>query len=101
MWFRNPMLRVIWLVVAVAACGDREAASQVAAPTRPGPVAVADAGVAAPPPAAVRRAPHGAAISQVALTDAGDAALTLDEVDHLRLWPTLDGKHEPVIVRAS
>ncbi|HEX4418871.1 MAG TPA: hypothetical protein VH165_13260, partial [Kofleriaceae bacterium] len=43
-------------------------------------------------------APHGGRIVRIALTDRGDAALTLDSFFELRLWPTLDGSREPVIV---
>src|SRR5205814_1864529 len=44
-------------------------------------------------------APHSGAIRLIAATDAGDAALTADDLDELRLWSTLDGRHEPVVVR--
>ena len=46
-------------------------------------------------------APHGSVIDQIAVTDSGDAALTSDEDGALRLWPSFDGKHEPVVIAAS
>src|SRR4051794_28658465 len=46
-------------------------------------------------------APHSGSIRSLAVTDAGDAALTADTFDELRFWPTLDGSREPVVVRGS
>jgi hypothetical protein len=94
-----PMHRWSIVVLALASCGDREAASQVVAPKA---ISTADLHLTpAPPPTPAVHAPHGGAIALVALTDAADAALTVDEQDRVRLWPTLDGTHEPVVVRAS
>lgn len=41
---------------------------------------------------------HGAAITTVAVTENGDAALTVDGLGEVRLWPSLDGKRPPVPV---
>lgn len=41
---------------------------------------------------------HGASISLVAATEAGDAALTMDGLRDIRLWPSLDGTRPPVPV---
>jgi hypothetical protein len=38
----------------------------------------------------------GARIQRVAITDQGDAALSVDALGGVRLWPSLDGKREPV-----
>lgn len=46
-------------------------------------------------------APHGHPIVLLAVTDALDAALTADDDGGVRLWPTLDGTREPVVVAAS
>lgn len=46
-----------------------------------------------------RVAPHEALIDLITVTGAGDAALTADERNGIRLWPTLDGTREPVVVR--
>ncbi|MFT3697367.1 MAG: hypothetical protein QM831_29765 [Kofleriaceae bacterium] len=43
-------------------------------------------------------APHGGAITDLAITPDGTAAVTVDELDELRLWPTLDGTREPCVV---
>ena len=57
----------------------------------------------AKPAAPVARIPlatgmHGSAIALVAVTSAGDAAVSADTNGALRLWPTLDGTREPVVV---
>jgi hypothetical protein len=50
--------------------------------------------------APVRGAAHGSEILAIALTEAGDSALTVDRTGALRLWPALDGTREPVPVDA-
>lgn len=40
--------------------------------------------------------PHAANIREVATTDAGDAAISLDDAGGIRVWPTLDGTREPI-----
>jgi hypothetical protein len=40
--------------------------------------------------------PHGSQIIEVAVTDAGDAAITFDAVLGVRLWPALDGTRPPI-----
>jgi hypothetical protein len=49
-------------------------------------------------PRPVIEAPHTGAIVELALSPDGAAALTADELGGIRLWPSLDGKHEPRIV---
>jgi hypothetical protein len=44
--------------------------------------------------------PLSANIREVAATEAGDAALTIDERGGVRLWPALDGSREPVEISA-
>jgi hypothetical protein len=44
--------------------------------------------------------PHGGDVIEVATSDDGTAALTLDEHGALRLWPALDGARPPVPVYA-
>src|SRR5689334_18488725 len=41
---------------------------------------------------------HSGAIDRVALSADGKGALTRDVVGGTRLWPTLDGQREPVVV---
>ena len=64
-----------------------------------GRVEPSGSGVGSAVTAPVTSAPHEAAIDLIAVTSTGDAALTADENDSVRLWPTLDGTHEPVVVR--
>lgn len=40
--------------------------------------------------------PHGGQIQTVAVTERGDAALTADSINGLRLWPALDGSRPPI-----
>jgi hypothetical protein len=54
--------------------------------------------VATPHP--VTTAVHAAAISVIAAPEDGAFAVTADSLGDLRLWPTLDGKREPVVVVA-
>jgi len=44
---------------------------------------------------------HSSSIEIVAVTDEGDAALTQDVRGGTRLWPTLDGTREPVVIAMS
>src|SRR5689334_592307 len=49
----------------------------------------------APEPIA-KGVPHGSQIIEVAVTDAGDAAITFDQTLGVRLWPALDGSRPPI-----
>jgi hypothetical protein len=46
-------------------------------------------------------AAHGAAIVQLAVADDGNAAVTQDAIGGTRLWPTLDGRREPIVVHVA
>jgi len=100
-WDRVP--RVAVLVVLAAACGappDRTPA----ATTKAGSAGSAGSGATKPPVGAtppVQVAPHGSVIEQLAIADSGDAAISFDQDGALRLWPSFDGKHEPVVVHAA
>src|SRR5262245_49626209 len=83
---------LLGLVVALDACHGAEPS--------PPPATAPPAVPAARPAVAPRTAVHGAEVRLVAVTDAGDAALSADQLDGLRLWPKLDGTREPVIVRS-
>ena len=50
----------------------------------------------APPEKIPVGVPHGGAITHVAVTERADAAVSVDSIGGLRLWPSLDGKQEPV-----
>ena len=86
-------LAFVWLV----ACSGRDLPARMQAPASPSPVAAR--AVTAPAAPAPLTAPHGGPIDLLAVTDAGDAVLTADAFADLRLWPVLDGLHEPVVVR--
>ncbi len=65
---------------------------------------------AGPPPAPNPRAtpvkpelppigvPHGGWIQRSAITEQADAAISLDSLGSLRLWPALDGTREPIAI---
>lgn len=78
----------MWL--ALAACNTAPAEPEMLATALPSP----------PPAPKVERAPtgvpHGGFITHLAITDEGDAAVSVDTVGGLRLWTTLDGTREPV-----
>src|SRR5258708_5331563 len=75
-------------LVCLVVCGGCDASARQ-------PAAVSPAAARAPMPLA---APHGGQIEVIAITERGDAALTVDSFSEIRLWPTLDGTHEPVVV---
>lgn len=61
--------------------------------------AVVSPAVAPTPP--LHGVPHGGSITHVAVTVAGDAALSADSSHGVRLWPALDGSREPVPLSAG
>lgn len=84
-----------WLGVLLVACN-----SGSAEPVRP--VAVATVAVPAPAPRPTPpplTAAHAAEIVALAVTPDGGAAASADRLGGLRLWPTLDGTREPVVIR--
>jgi PQQ-like domain len=94
----SGMVRPGLAIAILAACGTRSEAPPTTG-SAPAPHVAPDAPPEAPRP--VKHAPHGAAIALVAVTETGDAAITADTQHDLRLWPSLDGKHEPVVVRGA
>lgn len=106
----RPMVPVSTLVLA-AACSSHPPASTVVTTTTTEdlvvPLALAPA-LAAPeatpappepdsPPGQVTHAIHNDLIRMLAATADGTAAVTADSIG-VRLWPALDGDHEPVVV---
>ncbi len=89
-----------WLVVLAACSGSTPEPRPVLLPPRPIPVVAAPP--PAPPPAPKLRAaqvgPHGHTISLLAISDDGTAAVSADGNRLLRVWPTLDGTREPVVL---
>ena len=61
-----------------------------------GPVHVVLAAPPAPP-----GVPHTAEIAELAVSDRGDAALSADDLGSVRVWPTLDGTREPVVLASA
>src|ERR1041385_5487789 len=82
---------------ACAACnpGESPAIASASSPTAP----AIPAGITAPPIA--KGIPHGGMINEIAITESADAALTVDNMGNVRLWPTLDGTRPPVPVNAN
>lgn len=74
-------------LIALAACSTKSIEQDAALRTDPAPQA-----------AAPQAAQHGAAIELIAISDDGIAAITQDARGGSRLWPTLDGSAEPVVV---
>jgi hypothetical protein len=79
----SVMWRRSWLALALVACGGGDEAR----PHTPRPA-----------PLHVVVAPHSGEIVMVAITEDVGAALSVDDLDQVRLWPALDGTREPVVV---
>ena len=77
------------LLVFLAACGSD------ATPTPPLPEPIVP-----PKPLEPIRGAHGGVINVLAVTADGRAAVSGDVTGGLRLWPTLDGTREPIVVKA-
>ena len=96
-----------WLVLAGCARPPTEPPRDVAAPSVGAPVAERPAAPDLPyARTALPAAPHtieaivDGSIAQIAVPTDGSYAVTLDTSGGVLLWPTLDGKHEPVVVPA-
>ena len=86
---RPLIVSLRWLILLAAGCGgDRTLAPPPRETAGARPVAAA----------ALRHAPHSGGIVLVAATEQGEAAFTIDDHGQGRLWPALDGEHEPVVV---
>lgn len=79
---------VLMVLVAVAACNSVEAPPPTPPVAREVEVPLLEKAAAG--------VPHGGQITNVAVTENADAAVTVDNLGSLRLWPSLDGKREPV-----
>jgi hypothetical protein len=95
------------VVAALASCALPYAPLDDPPPAAPSDAAVdadAPAVIAAPlpvarPPLAVS-ALHGAPLRALAVSEDGAVAVSADQHGSVRLWPSLDGTHEPVVVAA-
>ena len=81
----------------LAACASTEPAR----PSSGTPSTPTHGGVATPPAPAVVTGSHGAPIELLAVTPEGDAVVSVDRRGGVRLWPTLDGRREPVVLHAD
>jgi hypothetical protein len=91
------------VMMLAASCGAREDhSSQTGSPIAEAVRIAATHAVALNTPDPIAKGvPHGGTIRELAATEEGDAAITSDELDGLRLWPTLDGTRAPVPVELS
>jgi hypothetical protein len=81
------MRRLIWIVMIGACSGSTVPSDATDSPAHSS--------------AAIIRGAHGSAIDIVAATADGRAAVTQDSEGNTRLWPTLDGSAEPIVVRIA
>src|SRR5450432_1328444 len=81
------MRRLVLVAIATCACGHGGEEVAVTATPRSKPI--------------VNGVPCGGIINAVAVTEQADAALTIDTLGELRLWPSLDGKRKPVPIAAT
>jgi hypothetical protein len=86
-----------WLALIVVGCGAN--ADPTPPPAVPGGQAAAVAPRREVPPPLTGA--HGPEIVAVGVTPDGTAAASLDRGGGLRLWPTLDGTREPVVLHAT
>lgn len=89
MRFYLCMRRIAPILLVLGACNS---GVQPTAASKPSPAVTAPV---APDPI-VKGIPHGSQIIEVAVTDAGDAAITFDNLLGVRLWPSLDGTRPPI-----
>src|SRR4051794_30102074 len=103
LWDGSEMRKLVAMsLVLLVACstptaegGDKPTKAPVPAPAKPAPPAPAPAAKASPivkPPGRTRKieAPHGGAVTTLALTPDGASAISVDEMGGVRLWPALD-----------
>jgi len=92
-----------WALAPAAPSSPGEAVASP--PGEPAPAGLAPAASAAlrseAPPPGVITAAHDDPIATIAATDDGGVAVSMDRRGGIRLWPSLDGAHAPVIVRSD
>ncbi len=95
-------LVMLIVMMLACACGSRGDNASTVSPVFE---AVRDAAARArslnaPDPIA-KGVPHGGVIRELAAAEEGDAAITSDELNGIRLWPSLDGTRPPVPVESA
>ena len=83
------MRRIAPTLFVLGACNS---GVQPTATSKPSPAMI----VPVAPDPIVKGIPHGSQIIEVAVTDAGDAAISFDNQLGVRLWPSLDGTRPPI-----
>lgn len=103
---------VVWTMLVLVACGSHGGAGTSTKETAPTPASRPPTSVptnatpgnqtpsvsTAPGRTEKIEAPHGGAITSLAVSPDGTAVLSVDELGGARLWPALDGSSEPRIV---
>jgi hypothetical protein len=92
---------VLIVMMLACACGSR---GDKPAPVSPVFEAVREAAARTPRRAVdpiAKGVPHSGVIRELAATEEGDAAITSDELEQIRLWPSLDGSRTPVPIALS
>lgn len=93
---------VLIMTILACACGSRgDQASTVSPVLEAVRAAAARASALNTPDPIARGVPHGGVIRELAVAEEGDAAITSDEINGIRLWPSLDGTRPPVPVASS
>jgi hypothetical protein len=88
---------IVAVTLATAACGSRDERIPRTAGAPVGQLAAVPATpVERGPDPVAKGVPHGGAIVALAVTEEGDAAITVDDLGSVRLWPTLDGTRAPI-----
>ncbi|HEY0252478.1 MAG TPA: hypothetical protein VGC41_13175, partial [Kofleriaceae bacterium] len=90
-------MRGIALVLLLVGCGDAALPdAPIARPALPATLAK----LPAPPKPVITSVP-AAPVELIAVTDDGTAAITSDRTGSTRLWPTLDGTREPIVIHTA
>jgi len=91
-----------WLCLVLTACGANAEPAATAAPlAAPAPAAVVKPVVTPPPTPPLVSAAHGADIIALRATPDGGAVVSADRLGGIRLWTTLDGTREPIVIQGA
>jgi hypothetical protein len=91
-----------WLCLVLTACGANAEPAATSAPlAAPAPAAVVKPVVTPKPPPPLVSAAHGADIIALRATPDGGAVVSADRLGGIRLWTTLDGTREPIVIQGA